>query len=117
MGFIGSLKCTPRENRRTAMVRLVIATALVLLLIGPMGMADDRAGQPKVGMVRLRIDGLRTADDAKRVMDALVNVPNIKVATRPTVDQPVALVGSLRGATWDVGDLARVVAQTKTSSR
>jgi hypothetical protein len=76
---------------------------------------DPSKAVQRIPMVRLRIDGLSSDDDGKAVMKALSLVPNIKVATRPTMKDPTILVGPLRGATYDLGDLAKAVAGVKPS--
>src|SRR5262245_13406322 len=71
----------------------------------------------KIPMVTLRIDGIHDDADGQRVASALAKIPNIKVATRPTPGNPFALVVPLRGATYDLEDLARAVATADPLNR
>jgi hypothetical protein len=87
--------------------------AVVLAVLA--GSAGARA-EP-LPMVRLKIDGIHTDEDGRAVGEALRQVPNAKVATLPTTKDPTMLVCGLRGATFDVGDLARAVAKAKTPNR
>jgi hypothetical protein len=90
-----------------------IKSAVVLAVLA--GSAGARA-EP-LPMVRLKIDGVHTDDDGRAVGEALRHVPNAKVAIFPTTKDPTMLVGGVRGATFDVGDLARAVAEAKTPNR
>ena len=71
----------------------------------------------KMPMVTLRIDGVHDEADGRAILSALEHIPNIKVATRPTPSKPLVLLGPLRGATFDLGDLARTVAATQTTGQ
>src|SRR5262249_54899351 len=70
-----------------------------------------------ITQVTLRIDGVHSDEDGVAIVDALRQVPNIKVATRPTTKNPTVIVVPLEGAKYDLGDLARTVAGTKTPNR
>ena len=93
------------------MWKVAIPAAILALAV----QSTTRAQQ--IPMVKLRIEGIRSDEDAKAVMDALIHVPNTKVANRLTVRDPVVLVGPLQGAKWDLGQLAQTVAEAKTPSR
>jgi len=90
----------------------VAIPAAILALAAP-----ATTGAQQIPMVKLRIEGIRSDEDAKAVMDALIHMPNAKVANRLTVRDPVVLVGPLQGAKWDLGQLAQTVAEAKTPSR
>lgn len=92
-------------------VAFLSAVALAVLAGGD----DPPVG--KMPMVTLRIDGVHDEPDGRAIASALQHVPNIKVATGPTPSKPRALLGPLRGATYDLGDLARTVAETQTPGR
>src|SRR5262249_53094914 len=51
------------------------------------------------------------------ILDALRQIPNLKVATRPTAQNPTVILVALEGAKYDLGDLARTVAGTRTRNR
>jgi len=91
---------------------LLILAAALAILAGP---AQARAGE--ITQVTLRIDGVHSDEDGVAIMDALAQVPNIKVATRPTAQNPTVILVPLEGANYDLGDLARKVAGTKTRNR
>jgi hypothetical protein len=67
--------------------------------------------------VSLWIDGIHSDEDGVAVMNALRQIPKLKVAVRPTTKSPVAVVVSHRGASYDLGDLARAVAEAQTPNR
>jgi hypothetical protein len=71
----------------------------------------------QITQVTIRIAGVYNDDDGVAIMDALRQVPNIKVANRPTAKNPFTTLVPLDGATYDVGDLARAVAAAKTPNR
>jgi hypothetical protein len=99
------------ERRSVMKVLLIVAAALALLTV-PL---QARAYQ--IEQVTLRIEGVHTDEDGVAIMDALAQVPNIKVATRPTAQNPTVILVALEGAKYDLGDLARTVAGTKTPNR
>jgi hypothetical protein len=92
-------------------ILLTVAAALGLLT-GPLQARADQIEQ-----VTLRIEGVHTDEDGMAIMNALAKVPNIKVATRPTAQNPTVILGPLEGAKYDLGDLARKVAGTQTPNR
>jgi hypothetical protein len=89
-----------------------ILPALVFSLI-----VSASAGAAEIAPVTLRIEGIHDEADGKAVARALAEVPNTKVVDNPTPKKPLVMVVSLRGATYDVGDLARAVAGTRTPNR
>jgi hypothetical protein len=94
------------------MKTLLMAAAALAFLIGPVQARADQMEQ-----VTLRIEGVHTDEDGVAIMDALAQVPDIKVATRPTAQNPTIILAPLEGAKYDLGDLARTVAGTKTTNR
>jgi hypothetical protein len=91
---------------------LLMAAAALATVAGPVQARADRITQ-----VTLRIDGIHGDEDGVAIVSALSKVPNIKVATRPTVRNPTVILVPLEGAKYDLGDLARTVAGTKTPNR
>jgi hypothetical protein len=94
------------------MKNLLMLAAALAILAGP---APARADE--ISQVTLRIEGVHSDEDGVAIMDALRQVQNIKVATRPTAQNPTVIVVPLEGAKYDLGDLARTVAGTKTPNR
>jgi len=92
-------------------VLLIVAAALVLITM-PL-----QASAYQIEQVTLRLEGVHTDEDGVAIMGALAQVPNIKVATRPTAQNPTIILVALEGAKYDLGDLARTVAGTKTPNR
>jgi copper chaperone CopZ len=90
----------------------ISSVAVVALLSSTSGAWAD-----SIPMVRLKIDGVHTDEDGQAVGKSLMQVPNAKVATFPSAKDPTMLVGGVRGATFDVGDLAAAGAQVKTPNR
>ena len=71
----------------------------------------------QITQLTLPIAGVYNDDDGVAIIDALRQVPNIKVANRPTAKNPFTTLAPLDGATYDIGDLARAVAAAKTPNR
>jgi hypothetical protein len=94
------------------MKNLLMAAAALAILTGPVQTRADQIAQ-----VTLRIDGVHSDEDGVAIAAALSQVPNIKVATRPTAQNPTVIVVPLEGAKYDLGDLARTVGGTKTPNR
>src|SRR5260370_22264032 len=99
-------------ERRSVMKALLTITAALALLLEPKQVRADQIEQ-----VTLRLEGVHTDEDGVAIMDALAKVPNIKVATRPTAQNPTVILVPLEGANYDIGDLARTVAGRKTPNR
>jgi hypothetical protein len=76
-----------------------------------------RAGSDHITQVTLRIEGIHSQSDGRAIATALSKIPNVKVANSPTTKDPTVIVVPLQGARYDLGDLARVVADTKTPNR
>jgi hypothetical protein len=92
-------------------VLLAVAAALAALTGPPQARADQ------IEQVTLRLEGVHGDEDGVAIMDALARVPNIKVARRPTAQNPTAVLVPLEGAKYDLGELARTVAGTRTPNR
>jgi hypothetical protein len=92
-------------------VLLMLAAALAFLA------EPLPAHAEQIEQVTLRLEGVHSDEDGVAIMDALARVSNIKVATRPTAQNPTVILVPLEGATYDLGDLARTVAGTKTPNR
>jgi hypothetical protein len=67
--------------------------------------------------VTLRIEGIHQKEDGVAVATALSQVPNIKVATFPTPENPTVILVPLDGAKYDLGDLAHAITGAKTPNR
>jgi hypothetical protein len=78
---------------------------------------DKNEQADSITQVTLRIGGVHSDEDGVAIAQALSQIPNIKVATRPTAQNPTVIVGPLTGAKYDLGELAQAVAGTKTPSR
>src|SRR5262249_38304760 len=95
------------------LMKNLLLTAVVLALqVAP---SQARAGH--ITQVTLRIDGVHSDEDGAAILKAIREIPSLKVAIRPTTKNPVAIVVPLRGASYDVGDLARAVADARTPNR
>jgi hypothetical protein len=94
------------------MKNLLMAAAALAILAG---VAQAQADQ--LTQVTLRIDGVHSDEDGVAIAAALSQVPNLKVATRPTAQNPTVIVVPLDGAKYDLGELARTVAGAKTPNR
>jgi hypothetical protein len=94
------------------MKKLVAATTALAILACCL-----RAQADQISQVTLRIDGVHDDNDGIAIMDALRQLPNIKVANRPTAKDPSTALVPLDGASYDIGDLARAVAAAKTPNR
>jgi hypothetical protein len=92
-------------------VLLMVPIALAFVAGPPTARADE------MEQITLRLQGVHSDEDGVIIMEALARVPNIKVATRPTAQNPTAIVGPLDGAKYDLGDLARTVAAARTPNR
>ena len=94
------------------MKSLLMAAAALGFFTAPLQARADGIEQ-----VTLRLEGVHTDEDGEAIMDALKQVPSLKVASRPTAQNPTVILVSLEGAKYDVGDLARTVAGAKTPKR
>jgi hypothetical protein len=74
------------------------------------------AGEGQAEQVTLQIDNVQSDDEGWAITRALARLPDVKVAQRVTKEKPTAVV-AFDPAKADVGDLARVVAQTETARR
>lgn len=61
--------------------------------------------------------GIMSDKDGIAVMHALRNIPNSKVVNRPTAKDPFTTLVPLAGASYELGDLARLISAVKTPSR
>ena len=86
---------------------LRVAAALAIIA----GAVQARAEE--LTQVTLRIDGVNSDEDGLAIMHALRRVPNMKVANRPSAENPTVILVPLQGAKYDLGDLARAVAGTR----
>jgi hypothetical protein len=87
------------------------ATVLAIFAGAVLARADG------VTQVTLRIDGVHNDEDGVAIAAALSRIPNIKLATRPTAQNPTVIIAPLERAGYDLGDLARAVAGTQTPNR
>src|SRR5262249_34838948 len=95
--FQQGLFVSPSAARRSVMkVLLMVAAALAFLA----GSLQARADQ--IEQVTLRLEGVHSDEDGVAIMDALARVPNIKVATRPTPQNPTVILVPLDGAKYDL---------------
>ena len=94
------------------MRKLLTVVAFIPLLVYATPTWADELPQ-----VSLWIDGIHNDEDGVAVMNALRQIPKLKVAIRPTTKSPVAILVSHSGANYDVGDLARTVAEATTPNR
>src|SRR5262249_44968123 len=99
-------------ERGSVMKALFPVAALLAVLMGPLQARADQIEQ-----VTLRLEGVHSDKDGAAIMAALARVPSIKVASRPTAQNPTVILVSLDGARYDLGDLARAVAGTQTPNR
>jgi len=93
-------------------MQFLIATALSILPTAPASPPDRGITQ-----VLLRIEGIHADEDGAAVEKALSSIPNVKTVNRPSPTKPTIIVVPLMGANYDVGDLAKTVANTKTPNR
>lgn len=92
-------------------VLLMVPVALAFLAGPPKARADE------MEQITLRLKGVHSDEDGVTIMEALARVPNIKVATRPTTQNPTVILVPLDGAKYDLGDLARTVAAARIPNR
>src|SRR5262249_50345518 len=107
-------RCVPfpgTHSRRSDMKNLLLTAAALVILAVP------AQGANEVTQLTLRIDGVHSDEDGTAIMNAIRKIPSVKVAIRPTTRNPIAMVVPLRGANYDVGDLARAVAKAQTPNR
>jgi hypothetical protein len=91
-------------------IPLALTLSAILALPSPAPAGD-------ITQVTLWIEGIHTKEDGRFITERLSRVPNAKVANAPTPGEPEVVVVPLEGATYDVGDLAIVVAQSPTPNR
>src|SRR5260370_39091236 len=74
------------------------------------------AGEGQAEQVTLQINNVQSDDEGWEITRALAHLPDVKVAQRVTKEKPTAIV-AFDPTKADVGDFARVVAQTDSARR